>query len=139
MVWLELVGMAVILVDSFFNRRTTLIYHDFIIKITNAAVIIAWLASKGIDVNRDEDGVILTKAEKLIGDICTPILRTADGNRYLRIRFKEKIATKIPDKPTYIMWRSDVEDPGEEPVYEVDVYGIDGNPNGTRPQAVGGF
>ncbi len=116
-----------------------MIYHDFIIKITDKVAILSWLASKGIDVNRDENGVILTKTEKVIGSVCTPKLKDINSDKYIRIRFKENIAAKIPDKPLYIMWRSDVENPGDEPMYEVQTFDMDGNLNGTRMQRVGTF
>jgi hypothetical protein len=111
---------------------------DLICKIDpgQKAAVLSWLASNGVDVNRDEDGVALTKAEDVIGEVCTPILKDINNVSYFMIRFADNVAAKIPDKPNYIIWRSDESDYTEHPV-TVTKYDFDGNPDGTTTQNVG--
>lgn len=85
-------------------------YVDFLILINDKPTILAWLATHGVEVHRDEDGIVLTKAESLIGICNTPIdIDELNGNKGIIIRFKEIVGTKIPIgiKTEYIKWRSD--------------------------------
>ena len=90
-------------------------YVDFLILINDKATILAWLSNHEVDVRRDSEGVILTKAESLIGICCTGIdVDQKNGNKGIMIRFKAIVATKIPigTKTDYIKWRSDDVDGG---------------------------
>jgi len=92
-------------------------YVDFLILINDKPTILAWLANHGIEVHRDDDGVILTKAESLIGICCTGIdVDELNGNKGIMIRFIRIIGTKIPigTKTEYIKWRSDELVDGEQ-------------------------
>ena len=98
-------------------------FTDLIVTIPagKKSVVLAWLLSKGVDVNRDEDGIMLTRDQKVIGKVCTPMAKDINNAIFFRIRFKENVANQIPDKPLYILWRSDDLVDGElkpEPVYE---------------------
>jgi len=85
-------------------------YVDFLILINDKATILSWLANHGVEVHRDEDGILLTKAESLIGICCTGIdVDEKNGNKGIMIRFKAIVGAKIPigTKTDYIKWRSD--------------------------------
>jgi hypothetical protein len=85
-------------------------YVDFLILINDKPAILAWLETHGVEVHRDENGVVLTKAESLIG-ICNTKIETDEknGNKGIMIRFAAIVGTKIPvgTKTEYIKWRSD--------------------------------
>ena len=119
-------------------------YTDLIVTIPagKKAVVLAWLNSHGIDVNRDEGGIELTKAENVIGSVCTPSMKDVVSKAiFFQVRFKENIANKIPDKPNYILWRSDVYDVDgnhlPKPMVTINDYDINGTVIGTRLQGVG--
>ena len=85
-------------------------YVDFLILINDKHTILAWLASHGVEVHRDAEGLLLTKAESLIGSCNTPIeTDQKNGNKGIMIRFAAIVGTKIPigTRTEYIKWRSD--------------------------------
>lgn len=97
------------------------------------AAVLAWFAGRGVDVNRDEDGVIFTRDEKVIGDTSSMFRKDVNGDTYFTLRINnDNHAALIPEKPNYILWRSDV-NTAEEDIHMIEV---DDGEGGTRMQGI---
>ena len=111
-----------------------------VVPVGQKAAVMSWLANNGLDVNRDQNGIALTKDEDIIGEVCTPILKdVVTLDKYFMMRVTDEFAATLPDKPNYILWRSDgLYGPVENTVQAtVDDYDATGSVIGTRMQGVG--